>query len=212
MKALIFLCLIPIGGLKFVYAQHSQGIVEYAITVKPADTTALQKQRAALLFDSKMALQFNDSLARMDFKMGKGMLTTIIVNNALKEGISLNSTSAGKFAYYLNKEYFNQNTKVDENVVVKIINEEKRVLGYLCRRADLISGSTTTTYWYTNEVSFDIKQQSLVNKNIPGFPLKYNTISDGLYMEFEATNIDFELKNVDEIFSLKIPEGFKVVK
>lgn len=212
MKPLIFLCLVLLSGLKYVYAQHSQGIVEYAITVKPADTTSLQKQRAALLFDSKMALQFNDSLARMDFKMGKGMLTTIIVNNALKEGISLNSTSNGKFAYYLNKEYFNQNTKVDENVVVKLINEEKRVLGYLCRRADLISGSTTTTYWYTNEVSFDIKQQSLVNKNIPGFPLKYNTISDGLYMEFEATNIDFELKNVDEIFSLKIPEGFKVVK
>lgn len=212
MKPLIFLCLILLSGLKYVYSQHSQGIVEYAITVKPADTTSLQKQRAALLFDSKMALQFNDSLARMDFKMGKGMLTTIIVNNALKEGISLNSTSTGKFAYYLNKEYFNQNTKVDENVVVKLINEEKRVLGYLCRRADLISGSTTTTYWYTNEVSFDIKQQSLVNKNIPGFPLKYNTISDGLYMEFEATNIDFELKNVDEIFSLKIPEGFKVVK
>jgi hypothetical protein len=85
-------------------------------------------------------------------------------------------------------------------------------LGYRCSRADLVSGSTITTYWYTNELSFDVKQQSLVNKNIPGFPLKYNTVSDGLYMEFEATNIEFELKNPEEAFSLKVPEGFKVVK
>lgn len=207
----VILCLLMLQSVSF-FAQHNQGLVEYAITVKAADTTALQKQRAALLFDSKMALQFNDSLARMDFKMGKGMLTTIIVNNALKEGISLNSTSNGKFAYYLNKEYFNKNDKADENVVVKLLDEQKMVLGYRCSRADLVSGSTITTYWYTNELSFDVKQQSLVNKNIPGFPLKYNTVSDGLYMEFEATNIEFELKNPEEAFSLKVPEGFKVVK
>lgn len=202
-------------GIFFVitqgFSQHKEGLVEYAITVKPADTTALQKQRAALLFDSKMALQFNDSLARMDFKMGKGMLTSVIVNNYLKQGITLNSTSAGKFAFYLTKEYFDQKSVAD-SVHVELVNEEKRILGYLCKRANLIADGVVTTYWYTLELNFDIKQQAIVNKHIPGFPLKYNSVKDGLYMEFEATNIEFNIKNPETTFSMLIPEGFKVVK
>ncbi len=194
-----------------LFSQHKEGLVEYAITVKPADTTALQKQRAALLFDSKMALQFNDSLARMDFKMGKGMLTSVIVNNYLKQGITLNSTSAGKFAFYLTKEYFDQKS-AEDSVHVELINEEKKILGYLCRRANLIADGVVTTYWYTRELNFDIKQQAIVNKHIPGFPLKYNSVKDGLYMEFEATNIEFNIKNPETTFSMLIPEGFKVVK
>jgi hypothetical protein len=185
--------------------------VEYAITVKPGDTTALQKQRAALLFDSKMALQFNDSLARMDFKMGKGMLTSVIVNNYLKQGITLNSTSAGKFAFYLTKEYFDQ-IPTEDSVQVELVNEEKKILGYTCKRANLKANGVTTTYWYTNELNFDIKQQAIVNKHIPGFPLKYNTVKDGLYMEFEVTNIEFKIKDPESTFSLLIPQGFKVVK
>ena len=197
--------------ISLMSAQHKEGLVEYSITVKPGDTTALQKQRAALLFDSKMALQFNDSLARMDFKMGKGMLTSVIVNNYLKQGITLSSTSAGKFAFYLTKEYFDQTTAVD-SVQVKLVKEEKRILGYLCKRADLMADGVITTYWYTHELNFDIKQQAIVNKHIPGFPLKYNSVKDGLYMEFEATNIEFSIKNPESIFSMRIPEGFKVVK
>ncbi len=194
-----------------LFSQHKEGLVEYAITVKPADTTALQKQRAALLFDSKMALQFNDSLARMDFKMGKGMLTSVIVNNYLKQGITLNSTSAGKFAFYLTKEYFDQKS-AEDSVHVELVNEEKKILGYLCRRANLIADGVVTTYWYTRELNFDIKQQAIVNKHIPGFPLKYNSVKDGLFMEFEATNIEFNIKNPETTFSMSIPEGFKVVK
>ncbi len=192
-------------------SQHKEGLVEYAITVKPGDTTAIQKQRAALLFDSKMALQFNDSLARMDFKMGKGMLTSVIVNNYLKQGITLNSTSAGKFAFYLTKDYFDQ-IPIEDNVKVELVNEEKQILGYTCKLAYLIDNGLITTYWYTNELNFDIKQQSIVNKHIPGFPLKYNTVKDGLNMEFEVTNIEFTIKDPNTTFSLLIPEGFTVVK
>lgn len=205
--AIIALVFVVVNGL----SQHQEGLVEYAITVKPGDTTALQKQRAALLFDSKMALQFNDSLARMDFKMGKGMLTSVIVNNYLKQGITLNSTSAGKFAFYLTKDYFDQKP-TEDSVQVELVNEEKKILGYTCKRANLIANGVTTTYWYTNELNFDIKQQAIVNKHIPGFPLKYNTVKDGLYMEFEVTNIEFTIKDPETTFSLLIPQGFKVVK
>jgi len=139
------------------------------------------------------------------------MLTSVIVNNYLKQGITLNSTSAGKFAFYLTKEYFDQKSVMD-SVHVELVNEEKRILGYLCKRANLIADGVVTTYWYTRELNFDIKQQAIVNKHIPGFPLKYNSVKDGLYMEFEATNIEFNIKNPETTFSMLIPEGFKVVK
>ena len=89
---------------------------------------------------------------------------------------------------------------------------KKKILGYLCRRANLIADGVVTTYWYTRELNFDIKQQAIVNKHIPGFPLKYNSVKDGLFMEFEATNIEFNIKNPETTFSMLIPEGFKVVK
>jgi hypothetical protein len=185
-------------------------MVEYAITVKPGDTTQYQKQRAALMFDSKMALHFNDTMSRMDFKMGKGMLTSIIVNLNRKKGLSLTSSSKGKFAYFLTEDYFEP--KKEGEVKVELIDEKATILGYSCKKALMYVDGIMTTYWYTNDFTLEIKNQEIVNKHIPGFPLKYSTVKDGLFMEFEVSNILFSVKNPELVFSMAVPEGFKMLK
>ncbi len=191
-------------------AQYKEGMVEYAITVKPGDTTQYQKQRAALMFDSKMALHFNDTMSRMDFKMGKGMLTTIIVQLNRKKGLSLTSSSKGKFAYFLTDEYFEP--KKEGDVRVELIDETATILGYKCKKALMYVEGIMTTYWYTNDFTLEIKNQEIVNKHIPGFPLKYSTVKDGLFMEFEVSNMLFSVKNPELVFSMAVPEGFKMLK
>jgi GLPGLI family protein len=208
LKYLVSLLLLT--GCFSLFAQHQEGMVEYAITVKPGDTTQYQKQRAALMFDSKMALHFNDTMSRMDFKMGKGMLTSIIVNLNRKKGLSLTSSSKGKFAYFLTEDYFEP--KKEGEVKVELIDEKATILGYSCKKALMYVDGIMTTYWYTNDFTLEIKNQEIVNKHIPGFPLKYSTVKDGLFMEFEVSNILFSVKNPELVFSMAVPEGFKMLK
>jgi hypothetical protein len=57
-----------------------------------------------------------------------------------------------------------------------------------------------------------LKGQSIVNSKIPGFPLEFQTIKDGIFMNFKASNISFKLENKEAIFSTTIPAGYTVIQ
>ena len=51
----------------------------------------------------------------------------------------------------------------------------------------------------------------LTNDFIPGFPMEFSAISEGVQLRYRASNILFSLENKETLFSLEVPVGYTVV-
>ena len=72
-------------------------------------------------------------------------------------------------------------------------------------------GKSEVIYWYTNEIVVDKTGQTILNDKIPGFPLYFSMISDGMKMEYQASNYKFQVENKEKVFSLEIPSDYKLI-
>lgn len=195
------------------FSQKKEGYFQYTIIVTPLDTALEKKQIAGMLFDSKMELFFSNGLSRMDFHMGSIYENKIVVDGINKKGISLMSSPNGKFAIQLTEKEIDAKPKnVDSSVTVTLINENRVILGFNCKKAILHQAGNDLVYWYTTEIEIDKSGQSILNDKIPGFPLYFSTILEGMKMEYQASNHKFSIEDKQKIFSQTIPPDYRLVQ
>ena len=60
----------------------------------------------------------------------------------------------------------------------------------------------------TNEIDIAVQDFSVLNPNVPGFPLEFSSTSKGMSMRFTASNHKLSLKDTLETFSTSIPEDY----
>lgn len=206
------LCLLLVFSVSFLsFSQKEEGYFQYTANVQPTDTSAETLQRVSMMIGSKMEIYFAKDLARLDFKMGQMFTTSIRIDRKAQRAISLSSSKAGDFGAILPMDALNENTpKIDTNAVLNLFDEEKTILGYKCKKAILIIGGKSTTYWYTNEIAISSQDFPILDPNVPGFPMEFSSIEEGVLMSYKASNIIFGLENHDVIFSTVIPDEFQM--
>ncbi|MBL4862388.1 MAG: hypothetical protein JKY09_05155 [Crocinitomicaceae bacterium] len=211
MKIFLALLFLLFGPLTF--GQITEGYFQYHIDIQAIDTSLKTRQAVGMLIDSKMEIYFTEHRSRVDFKLGRINTISAVINYETNQGLTTNSGSIGKFAIVSTADEMNtgNSTKQDSNTVVELIDEQKKILGFNCKKAILYANGTETIYWYTNEISVDSKGQPMINDHIPGFPLAFSSISDGMKMHFQASNYSFELTDKETIFSTTPPEGYRIL-
>jgi len=192
------------------FGQETEGYLQYSIDVQAVDTTMKAKQQAGLLRNSKMEIFFTQNFSRVDFEMGKLYKLSAVVDISTNTTLSLMSGAIGKFA----TRTVTVDTAAQAQPVgtVELLDDEKVILEYNCKKAIVTVNGMESVYWYTNEIDVDISGQQISSPLIPGFPLEFYTVSEGVMMHFTASNIKFELENKDELFYTEVPEGYVIMQ
>lgn len=181
------------------------------IYATPADTLLETRQKTGLLQNSRMDVFFMEQKSRIDFGMGEMFYSCIVVDNTIPRALSLNKNPKGALAAYIGKDQLEKNDQLDTTARTELINETKTILGFECKKAILYQRGEVTVYWYTEDIKIDRTGNPWINQNIPGFPMSFIKIADGMKIEYIVSNYETELKHKDVIFSLMVPEGYKLV-
>ena len=144
--------------------------------------------------------------------MGKMSTTRVVVDRKKNQVLSTNDGVMGKVAILSSADEVPPVEK-DTSATLEFSDETKKILGYTCKKAILYQGELITEYWYTSEIEVAVKDQQIINPNVPGFPMGFSKIEDGIRMTFQLSNLREDLtENLDELFSLEVPEGFQLMR
>jgi GLPGLI family protein len=210
MKTIKYLCLFLCIAPFIASAQLEEGYFQFNIDVTAVDTSKSARQSASMMRDSKMEIYFAKDLSRVDFKLGTLSNTSIRINRKTNQGISISKSVYGNFA---NQGTANEisgdktNTAVD-GVKITPFDEYKTILGFKCRKYVMENNGSYATYWITEEISIKDMGQQIVNASLPGFPLEFTSISEGVRMSFKASNYKESIVNKSDVFSTEVPAGF----
>lgn len=193
------------------FSQETEGYLQYNIDVQAVDTTMQAKQQAGLLRNSKMEIFFSQDFSRVDFEMGTMYKLSAVVNVKTNRTISLMSGAIGKLATRT-VTVDSTNAAAQPESSIELVDETKTILEYECKKAIVTVNGMQSTYWYTEDIDVDISGQQISNSLIPGFPLEFYTVSEGVMMHFTASNIEFELENKEEIFYEDVPAGYTLMQ
>ncbi len=194
-------------------AQISEGYFQFSIDVEAIDTAVEVRQQTAMLRDSKMELYFSEGRYRIDYHLGHVSTTSIRVDTFKNEALSLTTGVMGNYAYKNTPDAFGFGQMQKDSVFdVQLFDEHTVILGFHCDKAVLERNGVRSTYWYTNEIQIAQQGVQLINRDIPGFPLSFTTIENGVRIHYEVSNYKFEIENKDEVFSTDPPANFNQIK
>lgn len=201
--------------LFFAFGAHTQDreiFFQYHTNVKAIDTSAEVRQAAMMANNGYMRMYFADSIMRIEQKMGQTGTAIMIFDERKNVALQLMDSPMGKLASIRQgDEIVRTEVPVDTNAVVKEFNETKKILGYECRKIMLRSNGEIVTYWITDEIDQSLVSKDMVDPNIPGFPMEFSKIQKGLEMTYKISNIQFEIKDKETLFSLTPPEGYMLM-
>ena len=158
-----------------------------------------------------MDVFFTEVKSRIDFNIGTMYYSCIVVDNTIPRALSLNKSPQGSFAAYLGKDVLERNMQQDSTMHAELINETKTILGFECKKAIMYQNGDITIYWYTEQIKIDKRGNPLLNPHIPGFPMSFVKIADGMRIEYIVSNYETNLEHQDVLFSLMLPEGYKLM-
>jgi hypothetical protein len=145
--------------------------------------------------------------------MAGGYNITTILDKTSNKSLNLMDSPMGKFAKRSNAEDLQTvPVVIDSSSQIEVLKEEERIiLGYTCYKVLLKNKGFKIEYWCTNEIDIDMSDYQLTNDFIPGFPMEFSAISEGVQLRYRASNILFSLEKKETLFSLEVPVGYTVV-
>jgi len=206
----LFFVLIILFSTGQLFSQISEGYIQYTIEVEAADTSLKTKQSVGLLRNSKMEIYFNPTHLRIDFTMGVISETKMILDFEKDSVVTLSKTAYGKYAVKNTIEELSY-AKQDKSSSIQLFNDTKLILGYHCKKAIVSSKGVKTTYWYTDEIKIEFKGNEFFDNKLPGFPLFFSKTENGVYMQYQASNIREAISNADKVFNLTISPDYNLM-
>jgi hypothetical protein len=211
-KLILLLMSLLVGVTSF--SQTNEAYFKFNIEVTPVVKSEEAMATARMLRFSEMLIYFDKNHSRVEFKLGKVSTTTVVVNTLINEGLSFSTGSMGNIATTGTAKDFTA-TKPDNTAMrssVKAHDEFRTILGFKCQKYTLNDGQFSATYWCTDEIVISPEINSSFNKDLPSFPLAFSTVSNGLRMEYQASDYSFQLEDKKTLFSTDVPAGFQLMK
>ena len=190
-------------------AQVTEGHVHYSIF---ATTDNPELQSSVEMFqNSVLDIYFSGDKTRTELDMKMIKITTI-VDNESNEVLVLSESMTDKNAVITNIEEI-KNNNIKQETKVTLTGETKNIAGYKCKKAILTDGSgNETVCWYTGKIKASKEGQQMINREVPGFPLEFESVSEGIKMRFTATKVTTQIEtDKSALFDTSAPEGFKVL-
>ncbi|MCH2229711.1 MAG: hypothetical protein MK105_05145 [Crocinitomicaceae bacterium] len=155
--------------------------IQFSIEIIPIDTSLKTRQSAALYNDSNMIVYFADKPSHIGFKMACLYNTILVLDQTTQKAIYLTNSSKGKFASVSSTKGIEpkQMTKYP-NTITKYFDETRMTLGYKCKKATVLSNGLTITYWYTDKISTNQKNRSIINPNTLGLSISFSRKENGI--------------------------------
>jgi|TARA_B110000285_G_scaffold24723_1_gene23824 GLPGLI family protein len=194
------------------YSQVTEGYFQYSISVEALDTTLEAKQKAGMLRNSKMEIYFAKNMARIDFTMGSMYKTKTIINQDSSKSLSIIESGMGKFATIKPLDEMDFSRPVmDSNALITYSEDTRKILGYNCQKITIEQKRSVTIYWITDEIKLDNIVANVVDPNIPGFPMYFSKIEDGVELIFQASNLENFVADKAKVFSIIPPADCKLM-
>jgi hypothetical protein len=199
-------------GFLFAFQSLSQdlGYIEYDIEVKGI-TPELDKG-ALMLVDSKMRVSYSPDAIRQDYKLGELSTKTTILNKKYNQSIFFENGMGGKTAIIGTNDEISSMAFQDTNVVLELVDEEKIILGFVCKKATLTFASgEKAEYWYTTEFPVKFPKSNFFNSKIPGTPLEFSTVANGYFMRFKCANYAQTIEDPERYFAPIVSKDYTVI-
>lgn len=188
----------------------STGMLYYVIDVEAAIDSLEIKQAVGLMRNSSMKLYFAPNKSRMDFILGQMSKNSVIVNEEVDSALVIISNPKTPSAYTASLSELQSFQGKEPKSMVELVDERKVILGYTCKKAIVTTLGQKTTYWYTEELDLNLVGQSIKKVGVPGFPLQFSKVSNGVLMNYQLANIEWGLTpfQLATLFNIVIPTGF----
>lgn len=210
-KFLLFLFISFSANL--VFSQIKEGHMKYEVKVESVDP---KKDAASQMFEnSTMEVFFKDQQTRTVMNMG-GFMNTITVNDD-KTGdiLILMSGMMGKKGILTNVKDMkkrDEESAKNNKLEIKLSDETKTILGYTCKKATIISDKKgEMTYWYTTEISYSKKGNSMFQGEMPGIPLEFSMQQGTTTLTWTATLFEKTIDDATELFVMEIPADYETI-
>ena len=210
MKLIKYLCVVLLIIPLSISAQKNEGYIQFDIDVQAIDTTKNARQSSAMMRNSRMEIFFAEDLSRVDFTLGEISQTSVRINRRENKGVSLSNTVMGKYANVgTATELEGEKVEVTtENIKITPFDEFRTILGFKCQKHVMDNNGVYTTYWITDKFEIGGMADQIVNPNLPGFPLAFTSINNGVRMHFQASNIKESIPNKADVFSTEVPDEY----
>ena len=169
---------------------------------------------AGMMAGSSMTMFMKDKFSRADLRMGSMMEMKTIINTETKDALMLMDISmmGMKNATKFNLDEMEEEEEEEMDVDIQLLDETRTILGYTCKKA-LVEDEegNEMIFWYCEDISFNTEGNRYMRDDIPGQPLEFEIIADGMTISFKATSIDKSISSKDakSIFNMDIPEGYE---
>jgi len=190
-------------GILFVFAfkpaeKPFQGIITYSIDYLevPESIEGLES-----MLPSDIQIHFKDHKTAIEQSVMGGSQKVIVDSEDSTSFILMNMLGQ-KICIELSKEELRETSKGLKAPTITYQKETKKVLGYKCKMATITQDSTVTTVFYTKELN--VPKHKDFNQ-LDGFPLEYETYSNGMKLHMLAT--DIEEKTLDHSY-FSIPDDY----
>ena len=194
------------------YAQLTEGKIHYEMTYSSDDPE--MAAAAGMMAGSSMTMFMKDKFSRADLRMGSMMEMKTIINTETKDALMLMDISmmGMKNATKFNLDEMEEEEEEEMDVDIQLLDETRTILGYTCKKA-LVEDEegNEMIFWYCEDISFNTEGNRYMRDDIPGQPLEFEIIADGMTISFKATSIDKSISSKDakSIFNMDIPEGYE---
>jgi GLPGLI family protein len=207
-KVLLTLCLTVLTTIG-LHAQLKEGHVKYKIDMSSDDPE--MEMQMQMLQGSTFELYFAENKSRSEMNMGAFVSMTTITDVENDEMIMLMGGMMGNKAVKSTLSEIEEENEEDvPEMEVTLVDEEKEISGYNCKKAILTNEEgDEMIFWYTEEIEVNKKGQSFLNEDVPGFPLEFEITQGEMLMTMSVTEFEDKIEDKKTLFDMSIPEGYE---
>ncbi len=168
---------------------YNEGVVSYNIAVNTGNNEA---KAADLLDGATQKIWFKGVNTRTELTSILGKTVTLHDSRA-GNAVVMNEYGDQKILIKMTKENYEDRNSKYMGIQFELLPDTKKILGYNCKLAiaKMKDGSTFKVY-YTAELSFQNKDYGIQFKNLPGFPLEYESELGKMKVTYIADQISFD--------------------
>ncbi|MFL9485246.1 hypothetical protein ACI6Q2_20860 [Chitinophagaceae bacterium LWZ2-11] len=172
MKKIILIIIVVSCMQIHVQAQQrviAECTVNYAVFVDSLKDKDLQQ----VMKQSSKTVYIKGNNSRTDL-VSQGFSQSIIFDKTTSTAVILRELGNNKFMTRLTDSQWIKENKKYEGLLITPTNESKTILGYDCKKADIMLKDSSTFYvFYATAIAPSVKDYEYQFKDIPGFVLEY---------------------------------------
>lgn len=189
-----------------VWSQEEKLHVSYTMEIGTTDPSQLEG--LAMMGDTKMDMYFDGTKSRVITEMAFMKMTSISNLETNKRVMLMESQFMGQQAVTMDNTD-TSSTEENPELTIDIMDEKKMIAGFECTKGMIRMDGNNLAVWFTKEISPINNKVHPAGRQIPGFPLEYEVMQQGIIMKYTPTSVSKDFKVDPNFFDTTIPPGFE---